>query len=275
VAGINVLNWTVDNSGGVFVGSLGASSLGNFNAASMLARTPALHVVQTLQTILFSTASAIGDDQRRIKRLYLTALAAVSFIVFPAFGYTLTHAELIIKVVFGNKWLDSAGIFSAMSIGMIALAMSSLSGAILTATGDQKMVLYSQMICLVFMILGLYFTIDIGLVYVGLAITVAYIARFVLQLKAIAIRGGITPAEFISVIRGPFLIAMFMAIPVTRLGDFSPAAVIPIELLALALKCFVFLLLFKAFPRFFFSFSLTDLLMRFSVGRRAVTLLGL
>lgn len=275
VAGINVLNWAVDNSGGVFVGSLGASSLGNFNAASMLARTPALHVVQTLQTILFSTASAIGDDQRRIKRLYLSALAAVSFVVFPAFGYTLTHAELIIKVVFGNKWLDSAGIFSAMSIGMIALAMSSLSGAILTATGDQKMVLYSQTVCLIFMILGLYFTIDIGLVYVGLAITVAYIARFVLQLKAIAIRGGITPAEFISVIRGPFLIAMFMAIPVTRLGDFSPAAVIPIELLALALKCFVFLLLFKAFPRFFFSFSLTDLLMRFSVGRRAVTLLGL
>ncbi|MEO6563934.1 MAG: oligosaccharide flippase family protein, partial [Nitrosospira sp.] len=69
VAGINVLNWAVDNSSGVFVGGMGASSLGNFNAASMLARTPALHVVQTLQTILFSTASAIRGDERRIKHL--------------------------------------------------------------------------------------------------------------------------------------------------------------------------------------------------------------
>ncbi|SEO14932.1 Membrane protein involved in the export of O-antigen and teichoic acid [Nitrosospira multiformis] len=275
VAGINVLNWAVDNSGGVFVGSLGASSLGNFNAASMLARTPALHVVQTLQTILFSTASAIGDDQRRIKRLYLSALAGVSFIVFPAYGYTLTHAELIIKLVFGNKWVDSAGIFSAMSIGMIALAMSSLSGAILTATGDQKTVLYSQTACLMILILGLYLTINISLVYVGVAITAAYIARFLLQLKAIAVRGGIKSAEFISVIRGPFFMGIFMAMPVTQLGDFLPPAVIPIELLALVLKCLVLLALFKVFPHFFFSLNLTNLLERFSVGRRAVTLLGL
>ena len=275
VAGINVLNWAVDNTAGVFVGSLGASSLGNFNAASMLARTPVLHVVQTLQTILFSTASAIGNDQRRIRHLYLSALAAVSFIVFPAYGYTLTHADLIVEVVFGNKWLDAAGIFSAMSIGMIALAMSSLSGAILTATGDQKTVFYSQTACLMLLIPGLFFTINISLVHVGLAITVAYIARFLLQLKAIAVRGGIARMEFISVIKGPFFIAVFMAMPVKLFEDAPHAAMVPTELLALVLKCFVLLVLFKVFPRFFFSFSLTDLLMRFSVGRRGINFLGL
>ena len=274
VAGINVLVWAVDNSSGVFVGGLGASPLGNFSAATMLARTPALHVVQTLQSIIFSTASAIGDDQRRIKRLYLSALAAVSFVVFPAYGYTLTHADLIIKVVFGDKWLDAAGIFSALSIGMIALSMSTLSSAILTATGDQKTVLYSQSACLMLMILGLYLTVNISLVYVGLVITVAYTARLLLQLKAIAVRGRIALVEFFSTIRGPFFIGIFMAMPVTLLGE-SSLEVIPAELLALVLKCFVLVVLFKVFPRFFFSLTFIDLLVRFSTGRRVIALLGL
>jgi hypothetical protein len=158
---------------------------------------------------------------------------------------------------------------------MIALAMSSLSGAILTATGDQKTVFYSQTACLMLLIPGLFFTINISLVHVGLAITVAYIARFLLQLKAIAVRGGIARMEFISVIKGPFFIAVFMAMPVKLFEDAPHAAMVPTELLALVLKCFVLLVLFKVFPRFFFSFSLTDLLMRFSVGRRGINFLGL
>ncbi|MEP6877590.1 MAG: oligosaccharide flippase family protein [Nitrosospira sp.] len=274
VAGINVLNWAVDNSSGVFVGSLGASSLGNFNAASMLARTPALHVVQALQTILFSTASAIGDDRRRIKRLYLSALAAVSFVVFPAYGYASTHSDLIIKVLFGDKWLDAAGIFSALSIGMIALAISTLSGAILTATGDQKTVLYTQSVCLMLMIAGLYLSINVSLVYVGLTVTVAYTARLIMQVKAIAARGGIEPAEFFLAMRGPFLTAIIMAAPVTLFIE-SDLGMVLTESLALVFKCFMLLLLFKTFPRAFFSSDLMDLLVRFAMGRRLVSILGL
>jgi O-antigen/teichoic acid export membrane protein len=274
VAGINILNWAVDYSSGVFIGGMGASSLGNFNAAMMLARTPALQVVQTLQSILFSTASAIGDDQQRIKRLYLAALAAVSFIVFPAYGYTLTHAELVIKVVFGSKWLDAAGIFSALSIGMIAFSLSLLSGAILTATGDQKTVLYSQAACLMLMIFGLSLTINISLVHVGLAITVAYTVRLSLQLKAIAARGGIMLIEFLSTIRGPFFIAIVMATPVTLGGGFT-LEVIPIESLALVLKGLLLIVLFKAFPRFFFSPASRDLMTRFHAGRQVINMLGI
>ncbi|MEP6877802.1 MAG: oligosaccharide flippase family protein [Nitrosospira sp.] len=273
VAGINVLNWAVDNSSGVFVGGLGASSLGNFNAASMLARTPALHVVQTLQTILFSTASAIRGDQRRIKHLYLSALAAVSFVVFPAFGYAVTHAELIINLLFGSKWLEAATIFSALALGMIALAISTLSGAILTATGDEKTVFYSQLACLGLMIAGLYTAIDFGLLYVGVAVTIAYMARFLMQVKAIAVRGAIAASEFFDTIRGPLFIAIIMGIPVTLVFTFASGMMV--EAFALLFKCLVGLLLFRIFPRFFICSALVDLLVRFAVGRRLAAFLKL
>ncbi len=274
VAGINVLNWAVDNSSGVFVGGLGASSLGNFNAASMLARTPALHMVHALQSVLFSTASAIGDDQLRIKSLYLSALAAVGFVVFPAYGYALTHADLIVKVLFGDKWLDAGGIFSALSIGMIALAASTLSGAILTATGGQKTVIYSQSACLMLMIGGLYLSINFSLVYVGITVTIAYTARLIMQLKAISLRGGIAPIEFLSAIRGPLLIAFLMAAPVTLFFDYH-LGMVPTESLALALKCVTLLLLVKMFPSFFICSALVNILVRFATGRRLVATLRL
>lgn len=44
VASINGLNWAVDSAGGIVVGGLGATALGNFNAASMLAKTPAIQI---------------------------------------------------------------------------------------------------------------------------------------------------------------------------------------------------------------------------------------
>jgi O-antigen/teichoic acid export membrane protein len=274
IAGINVLNWAVDNSSGVFVGSMGASSLGNFNAASMLARTPVLHVVQALQTILFSTASAIGEDQRRIKHLYLGALAAVSLIVFPAYGYASTHADFIIKLLFGDKWLDAAGILSALSIGMIALAASALSGAILTATGDQKTVIYSQLVCLLLMVAGLSISIKMSLIYIGLTVTIAYTVRLIMQLKAISFRGAIVPMEFWSAIKGPFFSAIIMAIPVT-LSVEPNSGMILIESSALFFKFLIILLLFKIFPRFFFCPELVNILTRFSTGRRLVAMLRL
>jgi O-antigen/teichoic acid export membrane protein len=274
VASINVLNWAVDNSSGVFVGSMGASSLGNFNAASMLARTPVQHMVQALQTILFSTASAIGEDQRRIKHLYLGALAAVSLVAFPAYGYVSTHADFIIKLLFGDKWLDAAGIFSALSIGMIALAASTLSGAILTATGDQKIVIYSQLACLLLMVAGLSVSISISLIYIGITVTIAYTARLVMQLKAISFRGAIVPMEFWSAVKGPFFSAIIMAVPVSHFVE-SDSSMILVESSALFLKCLIILTLLRIFPRFFFCPELVNILVRFPVGRRFTAMLKL
>jgi O-antigen/teichoic acid export membrane protein len=239
----------------------------------MLARTPALQLVQTLQTILFSTASALGDDQLKLKRLYLSALATIAFVVIPAYCYACTHADLIINLLFGDKWQNAAGIFSALSIGMIALAISTLSSAILTATGGQKVVLYSQIACFAVMLIGVSQAAKISFVFVGLVVSVAYWLRLLMQLKAVAVKGGITASDFIVVLRGPSVVALLMAIPAS-LFVAEKSGVLQIEALVLLFKCIALLLLFKLFPRFFFCHALVDVLSKFGIGRRLVLALG-
>lgn len=267
IAGINVLNWVVDNVSGVFAGRSGAAALGSYNAASMLARTPAMQLVQTLQTILFSTASLISTDRQLIKRLYLSALASVAFLIIPAYGYAITHADLIIDLVFGGKWKNSHGIFAALLIGMIALPMSILSGSILSATGSQKTVLYSQILCLITMVCGLYAMADISIIYVGIIVSLAYWIRFWMQLKAIMTSNRIAPKELLLVLKGPVSIGLILAFPVSLLGFFDPGSMQG-EGLALFLKCFGILLLIKKYPNYFLCPALIDVVARFNLGRQ-------
>lgn len=272
VAGINILNWAVDGTAGVFAGSLGATALGNFNAAMMLARTPALQLVQTLQTILFSTASALGDDQLKLNRLYLSALATIAFVVIPAYCYASTHADLIINLLFGDKWQNAAGIFSALSTGMIALAISTVSSSILTASGGQKVVLHSQIACFAVMLIGVSQAANFSFVFVGLAVSLAYWLRLLMQLNAVAAKAGIAASELIAVLRGPSVVAVLMAIPASLFVADKPG-LLHIEAFVLLLKIIVLLLLFKLSPRFFFCPALLDVLGKFTVGRRLVSVL--
>lgn len=273
VAGINILNWAVDGTAGVFAGSLSAAALGNFNAAMMLARTPALQLVQTLQTILFSTASALGDDQPKLKRLYLSALATIAFVVVPAYCYACTHADLIINLLFGDKWQNAAGIFSALSIGMIALAISTLSSSILTATGGQKVVLNSQLACLAVMVGGVSQAANVSFVFVGLAVSVAYWLRLLMQAKAIADKGKIAASEFFVALRGPIVVAALLAIPASLFVS-NQSEMLHVEALALVTKSIVLLLLFKLLPRFFFCPAFVDVLSKFGIGRRLAWVFG-
>ncbi len=274
VAGINLLNWAVDNSAGLFVGGMGAAALGNFNAASTLARTPALQLVQNFQSILFSTASAIGSEKGKIRRLYLGTLAALSFILVPAYVYAASRADLIIGLLFGEKWSSASGIFAVLSVGVIAMATGMIAGAILSATGRQGVVLQSQLACLAIMLFGLYFATRIGLTYVGLAIAVAYCFRFVLQTGAMANAVDATFADLARVLRGPFAIALVMAAPVAAILPVSLGKTVA-ESTGLLCQIAVAMLLIGMFPRFFLSSALVEVLTRFASGRWLVRKCGL
>jgi hypothetical protein len=122
--------------------------------------------------------------------------------------------------------------------------------------------------------------------YVGFTVTVAYWLRLGMQLKPISVKGGIAASEYIPVLRGPILVAALMAIPNTYFVAAALMAIpnipfvaddssmLKIEILSLSVKCIIFLLLFKLFPRFFFCSAAVDVLDRFAIGRRIIRALG-
>jgi O-antigen/teichoic acid export membrane protein len=274
VTGINVINWAVDNCGGLFVSSSGAFTLGNFNAALVVARTPVVYFVVTLQTIVFSAASAVGHDLRLIRRLYLGTLGLVGFMVFPAYGYVCTHADFIVWLLFGKRWIGAAETLPGLAVGMMALALSTLSGAILTAIGAQRKVVFTQATCLLLMCIGLYASKPYSLFYAGFAISFAYFVSCAMQMRAMAQKAEICAFDVFASLRGPALIAVIMAFPISMPIE-GRSAVIVTELIVHIAKCAAIAQLVRVFPQFFVCKDLSDLLKRFTNGRRLVAALGL
>ncbi len=272
VAGINVANWAIDNAGGVFVGGMGPSALGYFNAAWMVARPIALHAVQTLQSILFSAASAVAEENELIRRIYLGALGSTSFVLLPVYAYAATHADFLVGMLLGEKWLGSAGVFAALALAMPPFAFGVLSGAILTASARGKDVFRSQIGSLCLMLVGLALTINADLSLVGWVIAAAYAFRFVLQAWAISRRAAISSSEFISVFRGPVVIAAFVSLPPSLLLSTTMDRYL-LEGMSLGLKLGIVVLLFRLLPAFFFGDPVVDVIRRFSMGRNMLAFL--
>ncbi len=271
VAGINIVNWSVDNVSGLTVGALGPAALGTFNAAQMLSRSPAMQLAQTLQSVLFSAASSVGQDTARLRRMYLSALAVIALIAMPAYAYGLTHGDLIIRVVFGAKWHDAGGVFSAIMIGMVALAMTSLSGAVLTASGGQGAVLRSQFICLGVMTVALLIANAFGLIGVGVAISFGYTVRLLLQMRAIGERIDIKVKGFLEVLRGPFIAACVMAMPLGAMWPGTGSTPVT-EGFALLGQVGLLVCMLALVPQWFLSNPLREVMQRFGPGVRLLRL---
>ncbi|MDB5821785.1 MAG: hypothetical protein JWR21_489 [Herminiimonas sp.] len=271
VAGINLLHWSVSNASSVIVGGMGDVALGHFNAASMLARTPTMHLVQTLPPIIFSATSAIREDVVMIRKMYLGALTAIGFVIIPAYAFAATHSDAIIALLFGDKWLRAASVFSSLSLGMVPLAISSLSGPMLTAIGAQSAVFYSQALALLVTLVGLYVAIHLPtyeeLYWVGMSMTTAYAAAMSMQLVVLIRRRVFSTSEFFGAVKGPSIVALLMAVPESVVwggGQFY----LPFQAAAFFVKCVVAAVLVWSFPRFFLGDLLMDALSKVAIGRR-------
>ncbi|MDY0743859.1 oligosaccharide flippase family protein [Paucibacter sp. R3-3] len=274
VAGINVLNWAVDNASGVVVGGMGAGALGNFNAASVLARQPALQLVQTLQVLLFSTASALERDEAKIRRLYLTALSMIGFAVAPLYAYVWAHADFLVSFVFGHKWLAAGAVLAALSPGMVAMALSTVTSSVLTATGHQREVVRSQALCLALMLVGLFVAHSHTVNAIGWAVSVAYLARCAQQLLVVVRVGAISRADMWASLRGPALLAVAAALPLSTWFRL-PGSNLQQELVSVVLTLILVFVLVVLFPRWVVSPASAELLERSATGRRLLARLRL
>lgn len=271
VAGINVLNWAVDNSSGVFVGGMGAHALGSFNAASMLGRQPALQLAQMLQVLLFSAASVMDHSAAHVRQLYLTALTAVALAVAPVYGLFYAHAEFLTLLMFGPKWTLAADALAAMCLGMAAMALSMVTSSVLTAKGGQASVIRSQALALVLLVAGLAWAASKSLETVAWVLSTAYALRLAYQLSSVVHSRAVRWQDIGGALRGPVALALLMALPVA--GWINPAKPQSAHALAFAAQLATACALLYAMPRFFLTSECLDLLGRNALGRRLMAAL--
>jgi O-antigen/teichoic acid export membrane protein len=273
VAGINVLNWMVDNVSGVFVGSMGAQALGTFNAASTLGRQPSLQLAQMLQVLLFSAASAVEGNADRIRKLYLTAVPVVGYSVGMVYALLHAHAELVIAWLLGMPWHAAAPVLAALSPGMVALALSMVTGSILTANDGQSTVIRSQATALVLLVAALAWASTNSIEAVAWSLSAGYAVRLAMQMHGVVRSGAVSWVDLALSLRGPVLASAWLAVPLGTVID-EAIGVHAAAVVAQVAQIALLLLLLRLTPLVFVTPALVDLLRRSVAGQRVLAALG-
>lgn len=132
----NMANWAIENVDNLLVGKLfGPTALGLYSVSYNLVRTPANHLVVTLQTVLFPASARAQDNHEGLRRAYLTVVAGVALIAVPVFGGVAAVSGTVVEALFGNKWMDAAPILLPLALAMILHALMAVAGPVLWGKG--------------------------------------------------------------------------------------------------------------------------------------------
>ncbi len=126
VSATNVNNWALNQLPRVVVGRLFPSALvGLYSLASNLAMQLAT-TLAGVQAPLFSAGARVQGDTARLRRLFLTMIAAAAVIAAPPFVGMAVAAHSLVLALYGQAWAGSAPLLAAFALGMpffIATAM--------------------------------------------------------------------------------------------------------------------------------------------------------
>ncbi|WP_052667110.1 lipopolysaccharide biosynthesis protein [Nitriliruptor alkaliphilus] len=125
----------------------GATQLGFYNRANLIADLPAYHLAHGLSQVLFPSFSSIQHEHARLRDAYLSAVGVTAAIVLPMNLGMAVAAREIVLVLLGPRWTGAIEVMpwlllaSSISLvghfaGVVAEAQAALNAKMLIAAGS-------------------------------------------------------------------------------------------------------------------------------------------
>lgn len=268
----NLVNWFIENVDNVIVGRFfGSASLGLYSVSYNFVRNPTNHLVTSLQAVLFPASARSQDDNSRLVRAYLTAIAGIALVAFPVFATVAAVSESVTLAIFGARWTGAAAILIPLSLAMPLHALMAVAGPVLWGKGIAGLELKVQALTGVFLTLSLFFASTKEIAFVGWVVLIVYFLRWLGMTYVLAVSLNMSTFSLFRVLRGPLALALVLAPALVYVDsfffNFSPMHRLLIDVFVAA---FFFLLLILVFPSFFVSHEIRSLILRLLDGRQKV-----
>jgi teichuronic acid exporter len=169
-----LLNWGALSSPNVIVGRLfGADGLGLYSRAGSLFSMATQLFSTTVERVMFSGLSGVQNDSVRVATLFQRMLAVLLPIYF-VIGVTLAiHAEAIVRILFGPKWLAVIPVTSVLFLAFSGRASYKISESLALSKGRFNSVAFRQLLYLALVSVGLLAGSPYGLIGVAIGFTAA------------------------------------------------------------------------------------------------------
>jgi PST family polysaccharide transporter len=111
-------NFFAENSDNIIVGKfLGATSLGIYSRAFQFLSLPASFFGKIYDNVLYPILSSKQDDTEKLSYFYIFSISFCLLVLFPVSLMLLLNAELLVRILLGDQWLDVIAPFQILIIG--------------------------------------------------------------------------------------------------------------------------------------------------------------
>ncbi|MDP2265242.1 MAG: oligosaccharide flippase family protein, partial [Thiobacillus sp.] len=229
---------------------LGPTTLGLYSLAYTFVRTPANHLVVTLQNVLFSASARAQDNQAGLQRAYLTVVSAISLVVIPVFAGVAAVPYTVIDGIFGHKWLAAAQVLMPLSLAMILHAIMAVTGPVLSGKGAASAEFKVQFWVALALIASLLIAARYSVVAVAWAVCGVYALRLVGMVITLVHHVQLPALAFLRALRGGVIVGA-PVVSVLLLADMNLTGLAPLArlLLEIFLAAATYLLTIRVFQR--------------------------
>lgn len=198
IMGVRALSAWEDNFDYLIIGRIfNATTLGIYTIAYRLPEMLILSTMWAMTAVLFPAFSALQDEKDALKKGFLSTIRFVSLLVTPLCLGMVVTADPLVRVVFGDQWIDSIPILQVISLYTLMVSIGFHSGDVYKAIGRPDILFKISLplfpLRLLFLWVGAQYS-PLGVAFAHLSIEIIYLIINIVMMRKII---NITLIEFI------------------------------------------------------------------------------
>ncbi|HLO14938.1 MAG TPA: lipopolysaccharide biosynthesis protein [Anaerolineales bacterium] len=212
VTAIDIMNEITDNIDYVIVGRIfGLIPLSIYTLAYRLPEMLLIGNLWVMGGVVFPAFSTVQDRPNELRRGFLASVRLVELIAVPICLGLLIAADPIVRVVFGDQWLDAIPILRVLAVYAWVYSLGYHVGGFYKAIGRPDILLRLSILTLIIIVPSLLIGAKFGIIGVAIGHLVAILIRRIISL-GLAIRFvNVSIWDIFGELQSSFLAALVMA----------------------------------------------------------------
>jgi len=208
---IDIITQVTDNFDYVIVGRLfGMVPLSIYTLAYRLPEMLLIGNLWVMGGVVFPAFSSIQDQPDKLRQGFLASVRLVELIAVPICLGLLIAADPIVRVVFGDQWLDAIPVLRVLAIYAWVYSLGYHVGGFYKAIGRPDILLRLSLLTLVIIIPSLLIGAKFGIIGVAVGHLVAVLIRRVISLALATHFVNVSMLDIFGELRSSFLAALVM-----------------------------------------------------------------
>lgn len=183
IMGNNALSIWEDSFDYLIIGRIYNSALlGIYTLAYRLPQMLVINILWVMTAVLFPAFSSLQDEKDALKRSFLSIVRYVELLVTPICIGMFVAADPIIRVVFGEQWVDSIPVMRVLSLYALVISIGFHVGDIYKAIGRPDILIKISIPIFIIRIITLWIGAQYSILGVGIGHLVAAVIAVTIRL---------------------------------------------------------------------------------------------